>query len=45
LHKPGTYDLDSDAPLPDVATATRAIRVTRRAGVLAFVLAGVIAWF
>jgi adenosylcobinamide-phosphate synthase len=45
LHKPDTYDLDSGAPLPDVATATRAIRVTRRAGVLAFVLAGVVAWF
>jgi adenosylcobinamide-phosphate synthase len=31
--------------LPDVATATRAVRITRRAGALAFVAAGVIAWF
>ncbi|MFD1597674.1 CobD/CbiB family cobalamin biosynthesis protein [Halobellus rarus] len=54
LHKPGVYDLDpavppspegSPTPLPDVATATRAVRITRRAGALAFVAAGVIAWF
>ena len=33
------------APLPDLATATRAIGITRRAGILAAVAAGVIAWF
>jgi adenosylcobinamide-phosphate synthase len=33
------------APLPDLATATRAIGITRRAGTLAAVAAGVIAWF
>jgi len=36
----------SDAPaLPDVASAARAVRLTRRAGALAFGLAGVLAWF
>ncbi len=54
LHKPGAYDLDpspsprrstdSAASLPDVASAARAVRLTRRAGALAFGLAGVIAW-
>ena len=33
------------APLPDRATATRAVGLTRRAGLLAVVVAGVIAWF
>ena len=33
------------APLPDLATATRAVGITRRAGILAAVTAGVIAWF
>ena len=33
------------APLPDLATATRAIGIARRAGLLAAVAAGVIAWF
>ncbi|WP_256308112.1 CobD/CbiB family cobalamin biosynthesis protein [Halobellus litoreus] len=32
-------------PLPDAATAGRAVGITRRAGALAFVVAGVIAWF
>jgi len=54
LHKPGVYDLDPSVspssegcptPLPDTATATHAVRITRRAGALAFVVAGVIAWF
>ncbi|RLM59669.1 cobalamin biosynthesis protein CobD [Halobellus sp. Atlit-31R] len=45
LHKPGTYDLDAGAPLPDVRAARAAVRVTRRAGLLAVALAGVIAWF
>ncbi|MFB6091037.1 MAG: CobD/CbiB family cobalamin biosynthesis protein [Halobellus sp.] len=35
----------SSTPLPDVPTATRAVRVTRRAGLLAVAVAGVIAWF
>ncbi|MFB6092418.1 MAG: CobD/CbiB family cobalamin biosynthesis protein [Haloquadratum sp.] len=33
------------APLPDVAAATRAVRVTRRAAALAVAFAGVVAWF
>ncbi len=56
LHKPGAYNLDPSAsgartargdaaPLPDVASATRAVRLTRRAGALAFALVGVIVWF
>ena len=36
---------DGAAPFPDLATATRAVEVTRRAGILATVVAGVIAWF
>ncbi|WP_311171271.1 CobD/CbiB family cobalamin biosynthesis protein [Halobellus ordinarius] len=47
LHKPGVYDLDprDSAPLPDVATAARAVRMTRRAGIIAVGAAGVLAWF
>jgi len=45
LVKPGVYDLNPTASLPDGPTATRAVRVGRRAGLLAFALAGVIAWF
>jgi adenosylcobinamide-phosphate synthase len=56
LHKPGAYDLDPSTgrsavadgavtPLPDLTAATRAVGVTRRAGLLAVVSAGVIAWF
>jgi adenosylcobinamide-phosphate synthase len=49
LVKPGVYDLDpasdaADTPLPTTADATRALRVTNRAGLLAFALAGVVAW-
>ena len=33
------------APLPDLTTATHAVGITRRAGILAAVVAGVIAWF
>jgi adenosylcobinamide-phosphate synthase len=32
-------------PLPDAATATRAVGLTRRAGLLAAALAGVVEWF
>ncbi len=49
LRKPGAYELDparsGSATLPDVASATRAVRITRGAGTLAFALAGVIAWY
>lgn len=57
LHKPGAYDLDPGAvegrggatggvtPLPDRPAATRAVAVTRRAGTVAVVTAGVVAWF
>jgi adenosylcobinamide-phosphate synthase len=49
LVKPGVYDLDpasdeAGTPLPSTTDATRAVRVTNRAGVLAFALAGVVAW-
>ncbi|WP_435186277.1 adenosylcobinamide-phosphate synthase CbiB [Halobellus sp. EA9] len=37
--------VEMSAPLPDISTATRAVRVTRRAGLLAAALAGVVAWF
>jgi adenosylcobinamide-phosphate synthase len=41
-----TGDGDGEgAPLPDVAAATRGIRVTRRAGLLAVAVAGVAAWW
>lgn len=33
------------SPLPDVAAATRGIRLTQRAGLLAVALAGVVAWW
>jgi adenosylcobinamide-phosphate synthase len=36
---------EATTPLPDAATATRSVGITRRAGALAFVVAGVIAWF
>lgn len=50
LAKPGVYDLDpasdgASTPLPTTADATRAVRVTNRAGLLAFALVGVVAWF
>ncbi|WP_363467593.1 adenosylcobinamide-phosphate synthase CbiB [Halogeometricum borinquense] len=50
LVKPGVYDLDpasdtANTRLPTTADAMQAIRVTNRAGLLAFALAGVIAWF
>ena len=36
---------DDTTPLPDVATATRAVGLTRRAGLLAAAVTGVVAWF
>ena len=39
------HGTDDTAPLPDVATATRAVGLTRRAGLLAAVATGVVAWF
>jgi adenosylcobinamide-phosphate synthase len=36
---------DGPVALPDAATATRAVGLTRRAGLLAAAAAGVIAWF
>ena len=45
LQKPGVYDLDPDAALPSVADARRGVRIVGVAGLLAYVLAGVIAWF
>ncbi|MGQ4554693.1 adenosylcobinamide-phosphate synthase CbiB [Halobellus sp. GM3] len=53
LRKPGAYDLDptgasrtraTAASLPDVDAGSNAVRLTRRAGALAVVLAGVVAW-
>lgn len=39
LRKPGAYDLFADRSLPDVPTAKRGVAVTRRAGLLAFLVA------
>ncbi|WP_152040077.1 adenosylcobinamide-phosphate synthase CbiB [Salinigranum salinum] len=44
LTKPGVYALDF-GPLPTTDDAHRAERVVTRAGLLAFALAGVMAWF
>jgi len=38
LHKPGTYDLFPERSLPNPETAVAGVAVTRRAGVLAFLL-------
>jgi adenosylcobinamide-phosphate synthase len=43
LLKPGVYDLDF-GDLPTVAEAARASRVVRRAGVVSYLLAGVLVW-
>jgi adenosylcobinamide-phosphate synthase len=45
LQKPGVYDLHPDAALPSVADARRGVRIVGVAGVVSYVLAGVIAWF
>lgn len=44
LQKPDHYDLNPDADLPDVTAARVAIRRVAIAGVLAYVLAGVVTW-
>ncbi len=44
LHKPDTYDLNPTASLPTVEMARSAVRIGTRSGVLAFAVAGVIAW-
>jgi|AntDeeMetageno51_2_1112566.scaffolds.fasta_scaffold00460_7 adenosylcobinamide-phosphate synthase len=44
LAKPGAYDLNTDAPLPSLATAQAGVRTVSVAGWLAFLLAGVAAW-
>lgn len=45
LRKPGTYDLNPTAALPSLERARTAVGIGNRTGFLAFVLAGVIAWF
>jgi adenosylcobinamide-phosphate synthase len=44
LAKPGAYDLDAGQGFPSVAESERGVRTVARAGVLATVLAGVVAW-
>lgn len=45
LQKPGAYDLHPDAALPSAADARRGVRIVGVAGLLAYAIAGVIAWF
>ncbi|MFB6110393.1 MAG: adenosylcobinamide-phosphate synthase CbiB [Halodesulfurarchaeum sp.] len=45
LRKPDAYDLHPRAELPTVESGLEGVRLVERAGVGAFVLAGVIAWF
>ncbi|MBS3759965.1 adenosylcobinamide-phosphate synthase CbiB [Halodesulfurarchaeum sp.] len=45
LRKPDAYDLNPTASFPSLDRAHEAVQVGTRAGILAFVLAGVIAWF
>jgi adenosylcobinamide-phosphate synthase len=44
LRKPGQYDLNPDADLPTVEQGHRGVRVVGVAGVVAYALAGVVAW-
>jgi len=44
LEKPGVYELNPMATLPTVGEATRGVTLVSRAGVLAYALAGVVAW-
>ncbi|QSG15851.1 Cobalamin biosynthesis protein CobD/CbiB [Halapricum desulfuricans] len=44
LVKPGAYDLNSDAALPDRERGRRGVRVVTGAGVLSILAGGVIAW-
>jgi adenosylcobinamide-phosphate synthase len=45
LVKPGVYVLNPNAGLPTVSAAQRAVRVVGIAGLVSFLLAGVLAWF
>ncbi|KAB1186641.1 MULTISPECIES: CobD/CbiB family cobalamin biosynthesis protein [Haloferax] len=45
LEKRGHYLLDAGADFPDVETATRGVGLVSRAGLVAFALTGVVAWF
>jgi adenosylcobinamide-phosphate synthase len=45
LVKPDVYDLNPGADLPSVETGLESVALVGRAGVVAFGLAGVIAWF
>lgn len=44
LQKPAIYDLNPDSALPTVADARRGVRIVGVSGLLAYALAGVIAW-
>ncbi|MFC6862070.1 adenosylcobinamide-phosphate synthase CbiB [Halomicroarcula sp. GCM10025817] len=45
LEKPDVYVLNDGAALPDLDTARRAVRRVGLAGLLSYVVAGVLAWF
>jgi adenosylcobinamide-phosphate synthase len=45
LEKPGAYVLNEVGTLPDAETARAGVRIVGRAGVLAWLLAGVVAWY
>jgi adenosylcobinamide-phosphate synthase len=45
LVKPGVYTLNANADLPTVTAARRGIHVVGSAGLVSFLLAGVLAWF
>jgi adenosylcobinamide-phosphate synthase len=45
LVKPGIYTLNANADLPTVTAARRGIHVVGSAGLVSFLLAGVLAWF
>lgn len=44
LRKPGVYDLNPTAPLPSVDQARQSVRLVGIAGLLAFVIGGVMVW-
>ncbi|WP_134669690.1 adenosylcobinamide-phosphate synthase CbiB [Halorussus marinus] len=44
LEKPGAYALNPGAPLPTLADARGGVRIVGVAGLLSFLLAGVVAW-
>ena len=45
LVKPGAYALNPGAGLPNQHQGVRGVAIVRRAGLLAFALAGVVAWY